>query len=182
MPTRTLEGSSQVCTRGISGGHLVRAVMEGVVFALRDSLELMRRLGVDASEAVAVGGGARSAFWRQMQADVLGVPVVTMEPSGGAPYGAAMLASVGTGRFAPVKEGVPGLASAPRLHRAQREDRRRIWRSLRALPEALSTAEGPLRRAVAGRVTLSEWKESVACRMLMEEEAEREEPTTGTQK
>ena len=89
---------------GHQRGHLVRAVMEGVVFALRDSLELMRRLGVDASEAVAVGGGARSAFWRQMQADVLGVPVVTMEPSGGAPYGAAMLASVGTGRFASVKE------------------------------------------------------------------------------
>ena len=78
--------------------------MEGVVFALRDSLELMRRLGVDADEAVAVGGGARSAFWRQMQADVLGVPVVTVTPSGGAPYGAAILAAVGSGRFGSVKE------------------------------------------------------------------------------
>ncbi len=85
-------------------GHLVRAVMEGVVFALRDSLELMRDLGVDATEAVAVGGGARSAFWRQMQADVLGVPVVTVGPSGGAPYGAAVLAAVGSGTFPSVKE------------------------------------------------------------------------------
>ena len=84
--------------------HLVRAVMEGVVFALRDSLELIRRLGVDAGEAVAVGGGARSAFWRQMQADVLGVPVVTVTPSGGAPYGAAILAAAGAGRFESVKE------------------------------------------------------------------------------
>ena len=84
-------------------GHLVRAVLEGVVFALQDSLELMRDLGVDATEAVAVGGGARSAVWRQMQADVLSVPVVTVGPSGGAPYGAAVLAAVGSGEFASVK-------------------------------------------------------------------------------
>ena len=85
-------------------GHLVRAVMEGVVYALRDSLELMRDLGVDATEAVAVGGGARSTFWRQMQADVLDVPVVTVGPSGGAPYGAAVLAAVGSGAFTSVRE------------------------------------------------------------------------------
>ena len=85
-------------------GHLARAVMEGVVFALRDSLELMRRLRVDATEAVAVGGGARSAFWRRMQADVLGVPVVTVGPQGGAPYGAAILAAGAYGGFASVEE------------------------------------------------------------------------------
>ena len=78
--------------------------MEGVVYALRDSLELMRDLGVDATEAVAVGGGARSAFWRQMQADVLSVPVVTVGPSGGAPYGAAILAVAGSGAFPSVRD------------------------------------------------------------------------------
>ena len=83
---------------------MVRAVMEGVVFSLRDSLELMRGLNADAEEAVAVGGGARSLFWRQMQADVLGVPVVTVGPSGGAPYGAAILAATGSGAFATVPE------------------------------------------------------------------------------
>ena len=82
----------------------MRAIVEGVVFALRDSLELMRDLGVDATEAVAVGGGARSAFWRQMQADVLGVPVVTVGPSGGAPYGAAVLAAAGSGAFPSVRD------------------------------------------------------------------------------
>ena len=87
---------------GHQRGHLVRGVLEGVVFALRDSLELMRGLGVDATEAAAVGGGARSPFWRQMQADVLSVPVVTVGPSGGAPYGAAVLAAVGSGAFASV--------------------------------------------------------------------------------
>ena len=89
---------------GHQRGHLVRAVMEGVTFALRDSLELMRRLGVNADASVAVGGGARSQVWRQMQADVLGVPVVRVGPSGGAPYGAAILAAVGGGEFASVEE------------------------------------------------------------------------------
>ena len=89
---------------GQERGHMVRAVLEGVTFALRDSLELMRRLKVDAREAVAVGGGARSTTWRQMQADVLGVPVVTVGPSGGAPYGAAVLAAAGSGGFTSVEE------------------------------------------------------------------------------
>ena len=75
-----------------------------MTFALRDSLELMRRLRVYAEEAVAVGGGARSPAWRQMQADVLGVPVITVAPSGGAPYGAAVLAAAGSGGFASVEE------------------------------------------------------------------------------
>ena len=82
----------------------MRAVLEGVAFALRDSLELMRRLNVDADETVAVGGGARSVIWRQILADVFGVPVVTMAPSGGAPYGAAVLAAVGSRDFASVEE------------------------------------------------------------------------------
>ena len=81
--------------------------MEGVTFALRDSLELMRGLNADAEEAVAVGGGARSDFWRQMQADVLNVPVVTVGPSGGAPYGAAILAAVGAAAFKSVPENMP---------------------------------------------------------------------------
>ncbi len=85
-------------------GHLTRAIMEGVTFALRDSLELIRKLGVDAKEIVAVGGGARSSVWRQIQADVLAVPVVRVGPSGGAPYGATILAAVGGGRFASVPE------------------------------------------------------------------------------
>ena len=89
---------------GHERGHMVRAVMEGVTFALRDSLELMRGLNANAEEAVAAGGGARSSFWRQMQADVLGVPVVTVGPSGGAPYGAAILAAVGSGGFSSVPE------------------------------------------------------------------------------
>ncbi len=80
---------------GHTRAHMVRAVLEGATFAMRDSLELMR--GTALERAVAVGGGAKSAFWRQMQADVYGLPVVTLGPASGPAYGAAMLAAVGAG-------------------------------------------------------------------------------------
>ncbi len=91
---------------GMHGGteraHMTRAVMEGVSFALRDSLELMTELDVHPSEAVAVGGGASSGMWLQMLSDVVDLPLRTVGPSEGAPLGAAMLAAVGAGRFGSV--------------------------------------------------------------------------------
>jgi len=89
---------------GHTRGHLVRAVLEGVTFALRDSLDLVRKLGVDAREAVAVGGGARSPAWRQIHSDIFETPIVTVGPAGGAPLGAAMLAAAGAGAFGTVAE------------------------------------------------------------------------------
>ena len=84
---------------GIERGHMTRAVIEGVSFALRDSLELMKELGVDPEEAVAVGGGAGSALWLQVFSDATGLPLRTVSPSDGAPLGAAMLAAIGAGTF-----------------------------------------------------------------------------------
>lgn len=93
---------------GMHGGteraHMTRAVMEGVSFALRDSLELMTALDVNPDEAVAVGGGASSAVWLQMLSDVANLPLRTVGPSEGAPLGAAMLAAVGAGEFEGVGE------------------------------------------------------------------------------
>jgi xylulokinase len=83
---------------------MTRAVMEGVSFALRDSLELMTALDVNPDEAVAVGGGASSAVWLQMLSDVANLPLRTVGPSEGAPLGAAMLAAVGAGEFESVGE------------------------------------------------------------------------------
>jgi xylulokinase len=71
--------------------------MEGVCFALRDSLELMRSPGESFDEVRAIGGGARSRIWRQVQADVFGAPVITLGPSTGPAYGAAILAAVHAG-------------------------------------------------------------------------------------
>ena len=84
--------------------HLVRAVIEGVTFGLRDSLELVRGLGVAVEQIRASGGGARSAFWRQVQADVFNTEIVTVNEAEGAAYGAAILAAVGVGVFASVPE------------------------------------------------------------------------------
>jgi len=79
--------------------HMIRAVLEGVAFGLRDSLELVRELGVEIKEIVLVGGGAKSALWRQIQADVFGHSVCTLSVKDAAPFGAALLAGIGTGIY-----------------------------------------------------------------------------------
>lgn len=73
--------------------HLTRAVLEGITFGLRDSLELMKESGVSVSELRVNGGGARSPFWRQMIADIFGYPVVTVNSTDGPAYGAAVMAA-----------------------------------------------------------------------------------------
>jgi xylulokinase len=79
--------------------HLTRAVLEGVSYGLRDSLELMRALGVKPSQVRASGGGARSALWRQILADVFRTEIATVNVTEGAAYGAAILAGVGVKVF-----------------------------------------------------------------------------------
>ena len=87
-------------------GHLVRAVLEGVSFGLRDSLELIRALGVPIDQVRASGGGARSDLWRQIQADVFNTELVVINITEGAAFGAALLAGVGAGVYSNVQEGV----------------------------------------------------------------------------
>jgi xylulokinase len=84
-------------------GHMVRSVVEGVSYALRDSFELMRDLGIDIQQVRGSGGGVRSAVWRQILADVFGTELVTVNSTEGAAYGAALLAAVGAGVFADVE-------------------------------------------------------------------------------
>jgi xylulokinase len=80
--------------------HLTRAVLEGVAFGLRDSLELMRNAGLGEIKQVRLtGGGAKSPLWRQILADILGVDIVTLSSLEGAAYGAALLAATGAGEF-----------------------------------------------------------------------------------
>jgi len=79
--------------------HLVRAVLEGITFAMRDSLEIIRGLGIRVEEIRATGGGAKSPFWRQLQADVYGAPVYTPTNTEGPAFGAALMAGVGAGLF-----------------------------------------------------------------------------------
>jgi len=85
-------------------GHLVRAVLEGISFGLRDQVQLMRSAGIDVRQVRAGGGGARSEFWRAMLADMFDCPVATINTNEGAAYGAALLAGVGIGNWSSVPE------------------------------------------------------------------------------
>lgn len=85
-------------------GHLTRSVLEGVAFGLKDSFELIQGAGLGAIEQVRVsGGGAKSALWRRILADVLGAELVTVNTTEGAAYGAAILAGVGYGAWPDVE-------------------------------------------------------------------------------
>jgi xylulokinase len=86
--------------------HLVRAVLEGVGFALEDALVLMDRLGVRPEQLYAVGGGARSAVWRRILAAILGLPLQRLAVEEGPALGAALLAAVGAGVHADVAAAV----------------------------------------------------------------------------
>ena len=91
-------------TRRHGLGHLTRAVMEGITFGLNDSLQLMRQVGMDVNEIYASGGVTRSEFWRQMLADVFGVPILITNAVEGGAFGAAMIAASGIGVFDGVAE------------------------------------------------------------------------------
>ena len=77
-------------------GHVIRAILEGVAFSLRDSFTIFSEMGVPVNQVRLGGGGARSALWRQIQADVYGHEVQIVEAEEGAAYGAAILAGVGS--------------------------------------------------------------------------------------
>ena len=85
-------------------GHLVRSIMEGVTYAMRDSLEIIRELDVPVKQIRASGGGSKSPLWRQIQADVFGQKVVTINAEQGPAFGVALLAAVGAGAFKDIGE------------------------------------------------------------------------------
>jgi xylulokinase len=83
---------------------IIRSVLEGATYSMKDSLEIMRALGIEASDIRLSGGGARSSLWRQMQADVYDQAVCTINATEGPAYGVALLAGVGTGVWSTVEE------------------------------------------------------------------------------
>ncbi|MCH2126554.1 MAG: xylulokinase [Pirellulaceae bacterium] len=85
-------------------GHIARAIMEGVTYALRDSLAIIREMSVPVRQIRVSGGGSKSALWRQMQADIFGRQVVTINAEQGPAYGVALLAAVGAGAYKNIEE------------------------------------------------------------------------------
>jgi xylulokinase len=96
----TLTGLAASHTRG----HVVRAVLEGVAFSLKDTFSLFAEMGVPVRNVRLGGGGARSDLWRQVQADVYGHEVEILAAEEGAAYGAALLAGVGAKWWSSVEE------------------------------------------------------------------------------
>jgi xylulokinase len=93
---------------GLSAKHekldMVRAIMEGVVYSLKDCLEIIKEMDVDVKEIRTSGGGGRSRLWRQMQADIFGININTLSSGEGPALGVALLAGVGTGVYGSVSE------------------------------------------------------------------------------
>ena len=85
-------------------GHMVRSILEGVIYSLKESVQIIEEMGVPIQEIRASGGGAQNQHWRQIQADCFGMDVMTLNAEEGAAYGVALLAAVGTGAFKSVEE------------------------------------------------------------------------------
>jgi len=84
--------------------HLIRSILEGVAFSLRDALEIFGELAIPVREVRVSGGGSRSFLWRQIQADVYGREIVSVREAEGSAFGAALLAGVASGVYASVEE------------------------------------------------------------------------------
>src|SRR5262249_27649345 len=84
--------------------HLIRSLLEGATFAMRDSLERIGGMGVEIEQVGVPGGGARNVPWKQIQADISGSSVHTLNSTEGPAFGVALLAQVGTGGFGSVAE------------------------------------------------------------------------------
>jgi xylulokinase len=117
--------------------HFVRAVMEGTAFALRDAQEIMK-----AKTVRVTGGGMKSPVWRQIIADVLGIPVVTVSTSEeGAAYGSAILAAVGVGAFKSVEEATDRLVRETSVTKPQKSYDESYARYRKLYPAARSLAQ-----------------------------------------
>jgi xylulokinase len=133
---------------GLTAKHtradLLRSLLEGVSYSQKDCLEIIVQMGVAVDSVRLSGGGARSAFWQQMLADVFGKPVATLENQEGSAYGAALLAMVGTGEYSSVQEATKASIREVRVCEPRRKEWEhyqagyRIYRSLYpAIREAL---------------------------------------------
>ena len=129
-------------TMDTTRADMVQAVLEGVAFAIRDSFEVARSLGLDIPRSMICGGGSNSPLWRKIFANVLGIPLDTVTTEQGPGYGGAMLAMVGCGRFASVQAAADALVKVasttePRPEIAARYEER--YRQFRQIYPALKT-------------------------------------------
>ncbi|MFZ5493750.1 MAG: xylulokinase [Verrucomicrobiota bacterium] len=133
----------------LTPGHLARAAMEGVTMNMNYGLRRLIALGIKPKEIRVTGGGARSAYWRQLMADIFGVPVVAMVEDEGAALGGALQAAwceaLAHGRKAKITDFTTGIVALNESTRCTPDAKRRaLYRDLQARHEALSRAMRPL--------------------------------------
>ncbi len=150
-PDELARGAFVGLTTRHTRAHMVRAVLEGVAFGLRDSLELIRSTGIGIDQVRASGGGTQSGLWRQILADVLNVEIVSVGTTEGAAYGAAVLASIG----ADWHESVEGATNAwvsvshntqpeiPKAYLAAYKNYQALYPALRDTFHSLSMSDSP---------------------------------------
>jgi xylulokinase len=127
---------------------VIRAILEGVAFSLKDTFTLLEGIGVPVNRIRLGGGGARSPLWRQIQADVYGHEVEVVEAEEGAAYGAAILAGVGAGRWESVDSAcgeVVKVAQRITPEPAAAESLRKSYHAYRRMYAAIASVLGPLR-------------------------------------
>src|SRR4029077_4883447 len=121
-------------------GHIIRAVMEGVAYSLKDTFTIFEEMKIPVTSIRLGGGGARSALWRQIQADVYTHEVEIVAAEEGAAYGAAILAGTGVGAWSSVDEAcdtVVRVASRIAPDRAAAKTMKRGYRKYRKIYPAL---------------------------------------------
>jgi xylulokinase len=132
--------------------HLIRSILEGVAFSLRDSLEIFAELKIPVSQIRVSGGGSRSFLWRQIQADIYRREVVSLREAEGSAFGAAMLAGVSSGVYSSVedaasqaiqvREEVLPHAGLAEIYDRQYQVYRRLYPAVRDLAHELATVTG----------------------------------------
>lgn len=138
-------------SRRTSAGDMCRAVMEGVTYSLRDTVEILREYGVPVDSVRAAGGGAASELWLQMQADILGAGVAVTNVEEAPAVGAAILAAVGTGAYATVAEAADAIVKVVREYRPD-ENRAALYNDYYETYRALYPALRSLFAAQAAKV------------------------------
>jgi len=129
---------------GLTARHdrpaMIRSLLEGVTFGMADALDVMSEMGIRISTVRLSGGGARSKFWRQLQADIYNKPVATINAEEGPAYGVAILAGVGTGVWSSVPQACKAIiretqrlkptAKTAKLYKAHHEQYTRLYQAL----------------------------------------------------
>ena len=128
---------------------LVRSILEGAAFALRHNVEVAARAGAEVREMRSVGGCSRSDLWNQIKADVLGLPLLLPRTSVGSPFGAAILAGMGTGAFPDVRKSLSEMVRLDRRFEPNPANHERYSRIYQVFRDIYEHLKGDFDRASA---------------------------------